>query len=244
MLRFLTLTDPMMLPRSASLLAVCLVFLVSAASPAQEPPREPEPEIEIPPDLGFLRFVNAVGHPGRLWVTVNGTKLAAGSGYEEGAATGPMGIAPGSLQVEMRHDTLGEAKLSVTLKTGQVTTVIAAPERKEKKEGEDEAELPKLVAHLLELPATGPEDEPTLSLIQFTPAAQLTVSVAGTAHVLEPAKARTIAITPDMEAFLDVLIQGKAVAQLNYKNPAGQGVVLFTDAAGVLKSTQFRNDVR
>ncbi len=243
----------MMTPRSASLPALFLVFLINAVSPAQEPgpaqesAQEPPQEIEIPPDLGFLRIVNATGHPGRLWVKVNGVKLAASTGYEDGTATGAMGIAQGTLQVEMRHDSLEEVKLSVALKTGQVTTLIAAPERKKKAEpaAEDEAEeTPKLAAHLLELPATGPEDEPTLSLIQFTSAAQLTVTVAGITCALEPAAPQTIAITPAMGGFLDVLFGDKTVAQLNFKDPAGQGVVFYTDAKNTLKSAQFRNDVQ
>ncbi len=222
----------------------CLALSALPCAQAQEP------EIEIPPDLGFLRIVNAAGRPGKLWVTVNGVKLAAASGYEDGAATGAMGLTEKSLSIEMRHEDIGELKLPVTLKAGIVTTLIAFVESKppeESKNGgaQDEGEAKiKLAAHLLELPASRQGEKSTLSLIQFTPAAQLPLSVASTSCVLEPKKPQTISITPDMGTFLDVKLQGKIVAQLNFMDPAGQGVVLFTDTAGVLKSAQFRNDVQ
>ncbi len=222
-----------------------LTILLIACTPLVVPAQEPEPEFQIPPDLGFLRIVNATGRPGKLWVTVNGVKLAAASGYEDGTATGAMALTEKSLSIEMAHDDLEELKLPVALKAGVVTTLIAfvemAPLDESKK---DEEKKPKLAAHALELPANKPGDKSTLSLIQFTPASQLTVSVAETTCALEAGKPQTIDITPEMGAFLDVKLQGKTVAQLNFMDPAGQGVVLFTDTAGVLKSAQFRNDVQ
>jgi hypothetical protein len=77
-----------------------------------------------------------------------------------------------------------------------------------------------------------------------TPAKELPVEVASTRLNLEFGNPRSMNITRDMGDFHDVTIQGKIVAQLNFRDPAGQGVVLYTDQNGVVKSSQFRNDVR
>jgi len=206
-----------------------------------------EPEFEIPPDLGFMRIVNASGHPGPLWVTVNGVKLAATTGYEDGVATGAMGLRDKSLVLELKHDVLGDVKQSLTLKAGVITAVIAVAEKKKpdpKKADNEEADRVELVLHLLELPVSQSDQPSTLSLIQFSPASRLSVEVAGTTLGLEAAKAQSMTILPSMGAFLEVKLQGQIVAQLNFKNAAGQVVVLYTNPEGVVKSTQFRNDVQ
>lgn len=201
----------------------------------------------IPPDLGFLRVVNATGHPGQLWVTVNGVKLAASVGYEDGAATGAMGIQEKSLRLEFQHDSLGEVKQAVTLKTGVITAVIAVAQKKKEDSAQSDKESekePELGLHMLEMPVSSPDQPSSLTLIQFTPAAQLSVEVAPSTLGLKVAEPQSLAITPSMGAFIDVKLQGKIVAQLNFKDPAGQGVVLYTNTEGVVKSTQFRNDVQ
>ncbi len=220
--------------------------LLCLALPCLLAAQQREPEFELPPDLGFLRVVNATGRPGKLWVTVNGVKLAAASGYEDGTATGAMAIMEKALSLEMRHDHLGELKQAVTLQAGVVTTLIARIEHKQAEVagvGSPEKDKAVLAAHLWELPASRRAEESTLSLIQFTPAAQLPVSVKDTVCVLEPAKAQSIPIPAAMGAFLDVKIQGQIAAQLNFTDPAGQGVVFYTDTSGKLKSAFFRNDV-
>lgn len=227
-----------------------LLFIVQLALGIAAPMAaigQQEPEFPIPPDLGFLRVINATGHPGKLWVTVNGVKLAAASGYEDGTATGAMGIQNKSLAIEMRHDTLGEVKQAVTLKVGVITAVIAvpAPKKADAKAVKPEEEgKPELAVHLLELPASRPDAPSTLTLIQFTPAAVLSAAVASTTLSLPVAKPQTMTVTREMGGFLEVTLQGKIIAQLNFKDPAGQGVVIYTDTGGVVKSTQFRNDVQ
>lgn len=53
-----------------------------------------------------------------------------------------------------------------------------------------------------------------------------------------------MALKMEPPGFLEVTLQGKIIAQLNFKDPAGQGVVIYTDTGGVVKSSQFRNDVQ
>jgi hypothetical protein len=214
----------------------------------QEVWSQQDAEFEIPADLGFLRIVNATGYEGALWVTVNGVKLAAATGYEDGVATGAMGIQDKSLVVEMRHDTLGEIKQTVALKVGIITAMIAVaavPEDGEKKGGDEGKESkPELVVHLLELPVSRSEEGSTLSLIQFSLAKQLRVDVGEKSFDLARGQVQTFPVTEAMGAFIDVKMKEQNVAQLNFKDAAGQGVVLYTTPKGVVKSTQFRNDVR
>lgn len=230
-----------MLSFSNSIFSLCLLTSINLPLFGQQ-----EPEFEIPADLGFLRIVNASGQPGPLWVTVNGVKLAAATGYEDGVATGAMGIQDKSLVLELRHDILGDMKQSVSLKAGVITSVIAltAKDPQPKEAGKEEEEKPELAIHLLELPVSYSDQPSTLSLIQFTPASTLTVDVAESGYALEFGKVNTFGVTPSMGAFIDVKLKSQIVAQLNFKDAAGQAVVLYTDPKGVVKSTQFRNDVQ
>jgi hypothetical protein len=232
------------------MIALTRLFITAVFSMGMLLPRlvvaQEEPEFEIPPDLGFLRIVNASGHPGPLWVTVNGVKLAAATGYEDGVATGAMGIQDKSLVLEMKHDGLGEVKQAVTLKAGVITAVIAVAEKKsDPKKGADEKEgKVELVLHLLELPVSQSDQPSTLTLMQFTPAGVISTEVAGSTMALEKGKAQSMTMLPSLGAFQEVKLQGQIVAQLNFKNAAGQVVVLYTNPEGVVKSTQFRNDVQ
>lgn len=196
--------------------------------------QQQEPEFELPPDLGFLRIVNAAGSGGKLWVTVNGVKLAASSGYEDGFATGAMAIIEKSLNIEMRHDELGELRHALTLKPGIISTLVVYAKRKPDEAGSPEESKAELALHAMDLPASKREEESTLSLLQITPAPQLVVSVKDNVWVLEPVKEQTIPIPSSMGAFLDVKIQNQIAAQLNFTDPAGQGVVLYTDTVGKL----------
>jgi hypothetical protein len=217
--------------------------ILALALPALTLAQQPEPEFEIPPDLGFFRIVNATGREGKLWARVNGVRLAAETGYEDGFATGPMAILEKGLSVELKHDTLGELEMAVTLEAGTVTTLIAHTVVRRPDDGEG-GESVKLAGYLLKLPASKRGEPSTLSLIQFTPATQLAVSIQEKESVLEPAKEVTLPLSSDWGAFLDVKVAGQTVAQLNFTDPAGQGVVLYTDAQGRLLSSTFRNDAQ
>lgn len=232
-------------------LLLCLPALLPGALSAQETAttKEPSPVPEVPPDMGFLRLVNAVGLPGALQVRIDGTE-AAPEGFKMGEATGAVGLSPGSYKVELEHASLDKESLEVNIQTGQISTVIAyrtekaEPKAKSTAKGKSEPG-PRLAWKVDDSPVSPPElDRPTLILLQVTPLDTLPLSVSGTAASARVAEPVRVAITPAMGAFPEVHYQGRAVCLLNFKFPADQLVVFFTDEAGQLRHAPMRNDVQ
>lgn len=228
-------------------LLLCLLLPLSAAISAQEAAvsTEPPPVPEVPPDMGFIRLVNALGLPGELQVRIDGTE-ASPDGFKPGEATGAVGLPPAAYTIELEHAALGKKSLEVSIQTGQISTVIAyrteKPERNTKAKPEPGE---RLAWHVDQSPVSPPEpDRPALTLVQLTPLDTLPLSVSGTAASARTAEAVRVPITPTMGAFPEVHYQGQAVCLLNFKFPADQLVVFFTDEAGKLRHASMRNDVQ
>ena len=237
--------------RRFTLLLLSLLPLLPAGLSAQETATttEPSPVPEVPPDMGFLRLVNAVGLPGVLQVRIDGAE-AAPEGFKAGEATGAVGLPPGSYKVELEQASLGKVALEVNIRTGQISTVIAyrteKPESKAKAAAKGKSATgPRLAWKVDDSPVSPPElDRPTLTLLQVTPLDTLPLSVSGTAASARAAEPVRVPITPAMGAFPEVHHQGRAVCLLNFKFPADQLVVLFTDEGGQLRHAPMRNDVQ
>lgn len=215
-------------------------------------PAQEAPGLEVPPDLAFIRLVNAVGLPGRLKVRINGNE-ADPAGFQQGDATGAVGLAPKSYPVELEHETLGKETLEVPLQTGQITTVIAYmtekpaldPKTKKPAKGEAEKKGPRLAWHLDQSPTSPPDlKQPALTLVQLTPADEMDFKVSGTPVTVPAAKPVRVPITRAMGAFPGVHYQSKPVSLLNFKFPADQLVVFFIGDDGTLKQAPMRNDVQ
>ncbi len=208
--------------------------------------------LEVPTDLGFLRLVDAVELPGLLHMRVDGIE-ADPAGFEQGYATGGIGLAPKAYQVELEHATLGKQKFQVTVQTGRIATIIAyktekPPEDvKAGKSPKDEPKKPepRLAWHLDESPEsiTGSKDV-SLTIVQLTATDVLDFQVSGTAVAARLEKPVRIPITKAMGAFPEIHHQGKAVCLLNYDSRADKLVVFFTGTNGSLKCAQLRNDVQ
>lgn len=230
-------------------LLLSLLVLLPASLSAQEDTSAAEstPVPEVPPDMGFVRLVNAVGLAGVLQVRINGTE-ASPEGFKMGEATGAVGLLPASYKVELEHASLGKETLEVNIQTGQISTVIAyrteKPEAKTTAKGKPEPG-PRLAWMVDESPVSPPDmDRPHLTLLQVTPLDTLPLSVSGTATSARVAEPVRVAITPAMGAFPEVHHQGRAVCLLNFKFPADQLVVFFTDESGQLRHAPMRNDVQ
>ncbi len=231
------------------LLGLLAVLPFSLSGQENAAPTEPPPVPEVPADMGFLRLVNAVGLSGALQVRIDGTE-AAPEGFKAGEATGAVGLSPGTYKVELEHVLLGKEALEVNIQTGQISTVVAF--RTEKSEPNAKATSkskqepgPRLAWKLDQSPVSPPDlERPSLTLLQVTPLDTLPLSVSGTAASARAAEPVRVAITPAMGAFPEVHYQGRAVCLLNFKFPADQLVVLFTDEAGQLRHAPMRNDVQ
>lgn len=204
---------------------------------------------EVPADLGFIRLVNAIGLPGGLLVRVDGTE-ASPEGFKAGEATGAVGLTPTAYTIELEHAVLGKETLEVNIQAGQISTVIAyrteKPESKAKAEAKAKRQPgPRLAWQVDQSPVSPPElERPTLTLLQVTPLDMLPLSVSGTAASARAAEPVRVPITSAMGAFPEVHHRGRPVCLLNFKFPADQLVVFFTDEAGQLRYAPMRNDVQ
>ena len=213
-----------------------LVLLCSVGVLAQEPSVA----------KGYLRFVNATGYEGMLHVKLDGVEISA-AGYSSGLATGAVGFLPKECQIEMRHDTLGEVKVTLSLKPGLVSTVIALPlveEEKKPKAGQAVApvEKPKveLTHFVLDSAPFKAGSAPTLTVLQSTPMKAMELRVGKQALTLEPLKAGTVPLQ-GMGEFPVVMLAGKKVASMNMTDPADHVVVLFSTDKGLVQNVTFSN---
>ncbi len=236
--------------RRRLLLLRLLIFLPAILS-AQEgsPAVESQPSPELPADMGFIRLVNAVGLPGVLQVRIDGTE-ASPEGFKQGEATGAVGLSPASYKLELEHAALGKEALEVSIKTGQISTVIAYRTEKPDPKAKASAKLkkepvPRLAWQVDQSPVSPPElMTPTLTLLQVTPLDTLPLRVSGTSASARTAEPLRVSIPASMGAFPEVHYQGRAVCLLNFKFPADQLVVFFTDESGRLRHAPMRNDVQ
>lgn len=193
---------------------------------------------------GFLRFVNATGCEGKLFVEVDKINVNP-EGYESGFATGTVGLFPKTLQIEMKHEVLGEFKLPVEIKVGEVVSVVALIKKEEegKKAGEAKKE-PKLelTCHVQTAPYYKKGEPSTLTILQCTPAERLEVKVGGKVVGCERMKEEKV--TGGLSDAVPVELAGKSVAQMNFYDPTDAFLVMFVDRKGVLKWARYDNKVR
>ncbi|HCN75967.1 MAG TPA: hypothetical protein DIT13_02085 [Verrucomicrobiales bacterium] len=209
-----------------------LALILAAAASAQEP------------EGGYarLRFVNATGMEGAVLVSLDGQKLNS-RGYTSGQATGHMDVLPKNYQIELKHDTLGESRLNLELRPGEMRAVIVLAKIGEtKKEGEP----PEITLdhHLLEYTVLEKGSPSSLLVLQTTPLPSLEISVAGKSCTAERFKPASMVVTGDMGQFPVVHFQQRRVCSLSFHEPADAALILYADAKGTLQHIFFKNHVR
>jgi hypothetical protein len=199
--------------------------------------------------LGYLRFVNATGHEGKLRVLLDGEDTNP-SGYADGFSTGTVGFSPRTCQIEMRHDTLGEFKLSVTLKPGEVASVVALPvirPQKEKAPGnrDAEAEPPKveLGAQAILNPGYVRGKDITVTILQATVAEKLEVKIGSLPLVCPKLDPATVSLGKGMGENVPVSLGEKKLLSLNFVDPSDRVVILFPNKNGVIQTITLNNEV-
>lgn len=213
-------------------LTIWLTLFSAMSVPAQEP----TPNMA----LGYLRFVNATGFEGLLKVSLDGVDINP-KGYVTGQATGAVGLIPKACQIEMKHDTLGELKISIILKPGMVSAVVALPlVEKEPKPGEK----PKveLIHQVIESPPAAKGRAPTVTILQTTPMETMDLKVGSQSCAAARMKPETVTLTGFAE-FTPVTLGDKKLATLNFTDPTDQVLVLFTNEQGLVKQVSFNNQV-
>jgi hypothetical protein len=227
------------------------VLLACCATLAQDAPAPPPPAA-APKDfslLGYLRFVNATGYEGVVKVTLDGEDINP-AGYETGVATGSVGFPPKTCQIEMSHETLGEVKLTATLKPGEVTSVIALPviTERTKKPGASAAEKeeePKieLGAEVITNVGYVRGKEVSVTVLQATVAEELVVTVGNVPVTCEKLKPATVSLGQGVGEVVPVSVAGKALLTLNFVDRSDRVVILYPNKDGVVKNVTLSNEV-
>lgn len=205
----------------------------------------------VPADMGFIRFVNAVGLAERVKLKVDGIEPNP-AGYGQGEMTGTVGLSPKTYQLELEHPLLGKRTLPMDVQTGQITTIIAfktdKPDKDAKKKvpgSPPEKKGPRLACYLDTSPVgQSGAAAPELSVVQVTASASLALKVASTAVAVPTEKKVVVPITKGMGNFPEIHHEAKAVCLLNFTEPADKLVVFFTGDDGSLKSVQGSNNIR
>ena len=238
-------------PKPTPLSFILLALLVAIGPLTAQQPEAPNPDNKETnySTLGYLRFVNATGYEGKLQVTLDGEDINPG-GYADSTATGSVGFPPKTCQIEMRHDTLGEFKLSVTLKPGEVASVIALPvirpAKKEVANSPDAATEPpkvELGGQTLFSPGYVRGGAISVTVLQATVAEKLEVKIGSlplTCPKLEPA---TVGLGKGIGESVPVSIGEQKLLTLNFVDPSDRIVILFPDKEGVLKNITLNNEV-
>jgi hypothetical protein len=183
--------------------------------------------------LAYLRFVNATGLPGKLFVTLDGEDINP-EGYSDGFATGAVGFPAKICQVEFKHDGLGKVKVPVEIKAGEVTAVVALPIAEESKK---EGEPPEIkLGHQVVASKKHQNGQPsTITVVQSSPAELLNFTVGGV-PVVAP-------LNRGMGDFVAVKLGEKTLTTVNCTDPTDHVLFFFTDQKGVLKNVAFHNTV-
>lgn len=231
-------------PRLTTLLSLCaLLFALSPLSAQQPTPASPTPTAApaapLPNEaLGYIRFVNATGRDGKLFVTFDGFNTNP-AGYISGQATGAVGFPPKACAIEMKHDTLGEAKTTVTLKPGTVTAVLALPLLEKNPKPGEEPKI-ELTSHVIESPASTRGRPPVLTILQTTHMETMELKVAGQTCAVAPFKPESLTLG-NVGEFAPVNLGDNRVATLNFTDPADQVLVFFLTDQGLLRQVSFSN---
>jgi hypothetical protein len=197
--------------------------------------------------LGHIRFVNATGFEGKLFVTADGQEVNP-DGYGDGYATGTAGFLPATMNLNLRHETLGEKQVSVTLTPGKIFAVVAVSEVDKKPPaatvGKATAEKPKakLGYTIVESPIYRRGEPTNLTVVQATPMEKMPLRMGMEMFELEPVKARVIPLPTGVQ-FPTILFGDKEVLRLDMTEGADRVVVFFTSEAGVLRNVNFHNEV-
>lgn len=216
----------------SNILAVALVF-VGASYPvfAQE----------SPPQVGFVRIVNAVAPgEGKVSMLIDGEDIFP-KGYDLGQRTGGFGLKAGSHTITIKKTGVESGTTKITLNTGETLTLIGFAEKvPAKKEGDP----PVWVTKILRLKQSDPERGFRMTLVSVCDTDEVTIKAAVQGKgSIETAHVKRLATTSvDLGgARGEVLVKAgeDIVTTLSPEDPGNYVVVLYQDAEGRIKALSF-----
>lgn len=128
-----------------------------------------------PPEIGFIRLVNVVAPgEGNTGLRIDGEEMYP-KGYKLGQRTGGIGLKAGQRKIEVSKEGVEDGKTSVSVVTGETTTLVAFAE---KVETEDEDEPFKWKARILKLKQKDAEKGYRLTVISVCSKPDVTFRIA------------------------------------------------------------------
>lgn len=196
-----------------------------------------------PPQVGFVRLVNAVGAGvGNTMFKVDGEELYP-KGYRLGQRTGGIGLEAGNRQIEVRKEGVESGKTAVQVEVGQTTTLVAFAELEK---AEDEDEPPVWKGKVLRLKQRDAERGYHLTVVSVCVEADVTFEVATDAALKQKLwtvkrfKTETIKLgTGRCDVQLTQRGGEEALCRLSMDEPGNYVAVLYNDAEGKVRAVKF-----
>lgn len=210
----------------------CLALFIAPAALAQQ---------GGPPDVGFIRIVNAVAPgEGRVNVLVDGEDIFP-RGYTLGQRTGGIGLKAGTINIEVRREGVESGTTRLPLPAGETVTLIAFAEKNRPR---TEDEPPTWSIKLLRLRQSSPERGYRLTIVSVSEHPEHIVQAAVQGKgTIERAFARRLDVaTLDLgQARGEVLVKvgDDILTTVSPEDPGNYVVVLYDDEEGVTRALTF-----
>jgi hypothetical protein len=196
---------------------------------------------ESPPQVGFVRIVNAVAPgEGKVSMLIDGEDIFP-KGYDLGQRTGGFGLKAGSHTITIKKTGVETGTTKITLNTGETLTLIGFAEKvPAKKEGDP----PVWVTKILRLKQSDPERGFRMTLVSVCDTDEVTIKAAVQGKgSIETAHVKRLATTSvDLGgARGEVLVKAgeDIVTTLSPEDPGNYVVVLYQDTEGKIKALSF-----
>lgn len=207
------------------------VLLLAASAIAQEPP----------PEVGFIRFVNAVAAgEGNASVLIDGENLYP-KGYRLGQKTGGLGLKAGSHTISVKKQGVETGNTKVTIAKGETLTLIGFAERKPPaKEGDP----PVWETRILRLKQSDPGSGYHLTFVSVCDKDEIRVGTLFQGQSKPKEESVKRLSTTGMRlgsgrGEAQITVDGKVVTMVSTDDPGNYVVLLYQDATGEIKALSF-----
>ena len=196
---------------------------------------------EGPPQVGFIRIVNAVAPGlGLANVFVDGDDIFP-KGYQLGQRTGGIGLKAGAHSIEVRKEGVESGTTRISLATGETMTLIAFAERLPVEKVDDP---PRWAIKILRLKQSDPERGYRMTLVSVCgkPEVKVQAAVAGKADIESTTVKRLAVSSIDLgrnRAEVMVKADDEIITTVSPEDPGNYVVVLYADPEGKTKAISF-----
>lgn len=211
---------------------LALILLASGLTSARE---------EQPPKLGFIRLLNAVSHgDGRIDFLIDGQNVRP-KGYVTGNVTGGIPVTPGSHDILIRSEALGDATTKVHLPADATVTLIPFAEEIPATKNEPA----RWVIRILKLKQEDPPTKRGATFVSVSRHPEIKVEIREPdgnwtpVHVKRLAIARAIIRQP--RGYLAIRHNDAKLPSVSVAAAGNHVLVLYDDASGELRAKSFND---